>query len=88
MDIKDLKEKFNSVQNISQSLKEESIRLESELSTLKKDYDAKLKNLLEETGASTFDEAKSIIENKKSELETEMKTLDTELSGYLDTYGE
>ena len=48
--IDELKEKFSTVQNISQGLKEEKIRLESELSTLEKDYNEQVKELLEKTG--------------------------------------
>ena len=54
INIKDLKEKFASVQNISQSLKEEKIRLESELATLEKDKKSKLADLLEKTGTSIY----------------------------------
>lgn len=88
INIKDLKEKFASVQNISQSLKEEKIRLESELATLEKDKKSKLADLLEKTGTSTYDEAVSFVSNKKKELDLEMQSLDAELSNYLDTYGE
>ena len=61
INIKDLKEKFASVQNISQSLKEEKIRLESELATLEKDKESKLADLLEKTGTSTYDEAVNFV---------------------------
>lgn len=88
INIKDLKEKFASVQNISQSLKEEKIRLESELATLEKDKKSKLADLLEKTGTSTYDEAVNFVSNKKKELDLEMQSLDVELSNYLDTYGE
>jgi hypothetical protein len=88
INIKDLKEKFASVQNISQSLKEEKIRLESELATLEKDKESKLADLLEKTGTSTYDEAVNFVSTKKKELDLEMQSLDVELSNYLDTYGE
>ena len=88
INIKDLKEKFASVQNISQSLKEEKIRLESELATLEKDKESKLADLLEKTGTSTYDEAVNVVSTKKKELDLEMQSLDVELSNYLDTYGE
>lgn len=86
--IQELKEKFNTVQNISQSLKEEKIGLESELRTLTADYNEQVKLLLEKTGASTLEEAIQVYKSRKEKLEGDMDSLATELSGYLDTYGE
>lgn len=86
--IQELKEKFNSVQTISQSLKEEKIGLESELRTLTADYDEQVKLLLEKTGASTLEEAVQVYNSRKEQLEGDMDSLAAELSGYLDTYGE
>lgn len=86
--IQEIKEKFNTVQSIGQSLKEEKISLESELRTLTSDYDEQVKKLLEKTGASSLEEAIQIYKKRKADLESEMTSLSDELSGYLDTYGE
>lgn len=86
--LQDIKEKFSTVQNISQSLKEEKIRTESELKTLKADYDELVKELLEKTGTTTVEEAIAFYQSQRSNLDSRMVELSTELSKYLDTYGE
>lgn len=86
--IGDIKERFQSVQNIQQSLKEEKIRLDSEYSTLKKSYEDKVNELLTKTDSSTVEEATSKHEESKKKLEEDMNTLFDKLSGFLDTYGE
>lgn len=86
--IGELKEKFNAVQNIHQELKEEKIRLESEINTLQKDYDEKAKELLEKTGTASVEEASAYCDKMKKELTEEMESLSVELNKYLDTYGE
>lgn len=86
--LQEIKERFTTVQNINQSLKEEKIRTESELNTLQSDYDVVLKELLEKTGATTLEEAVAIFDKKRAELDAEMEALGIELSKYLDTYGE
>ena len=86
--IDELKEKFSTVQNISQGLKEEKIRLESELATLEKDYNEHVNELLEKTGAATLDDAMEVYKKKREELDSSMIELEKELNGYLDTYGE
>lgn len=88
VDIKELKERFNTLQQVIQSVKEEKIRTESEIKTLKTDYDEQLKNLLEVTGATTLEEATEIYNTRYSALEANKKKLEEELNGYLDTYGE
>lgn len=86
--IGDIKERFQSVQNIQQSLKEEKIRLESEYATLKKSYEDKVSELLSKTESSSVEEAISKHEDNKKKLEEDMTTLFDKLSGFLDTYGE
>lgn len=86
--VEELKEKFNTVQNITQGLKEEKIRLESELKTLENDYNEQVKELLEKTGTSSLDEAKSVYEDMSAKLKSDMSDLEKELNSYLDTYGE
>lgn len=86
--LQEIKEKFNTVQTIGQSLKEEKISLESELRTLTSDYDDQVAKLLEKTGASTLDEAIQVYKQRKTKLDSDMTSLSDELSKYLDTYGE
>ena len=86
--LQEIKEKFNTVQSIGQSLKEEKISLESELRTLTSDYDDQVAKLLEKTGASTLEEAIQVYKQRKTKLDSDMTSLSDELSKYLDTYGE
>lgn len=86
--VQELKEKFNAVQGISQSLKEEKIGLESELKTLQSEYDSKLAELLSLTGADSFEAAVSVYNVDKEKLSKDMDELNSELTRYLDTYGE
>lgn len=86
--LQEIKEKFNTVQTIGQSLKEEKISLESELRTLTSDYDDQVAKLLEKTGASTLEEAIQVYKQRKTKLDSDMTSLSDELSKYLDTYGE
>lgn len=78
-----LKSKFEEVQKKSQTYKEQKIRLESELKTLQSDYDEKVKELLELTGTSSVEEAKSFCDEKEKDLETKMRELDDRLNEYL-----
>lgn len=84
--VKDLKEKFDTVQKIAQSLKEDSIRLESEIKTLESDYSKQLTDILELTGAVDLEGAVKAYESKKLALEQEKQSLEVELNSYLDTY--
>lgn len=86
--INDIKEKFQTVQGIQQSLKEEKIKLDSEYNTLKKSLEEKVSELLEKTGSSSVDEAVKKHEEDKKKLEEDMASLSERLSGFLDTYGE
>lgn len=88
VDIKDLKEKFSTIQSISQNLKEEKIRIESHLKTLESDYEEKTKEILEKTGKSSIKEAVEYVKERKETLENDMLGLEKELNTYLDTYGE
>lgn len=78
-----LKEKFVRVQEQNQRLREERIRLESEVKTLEADYQKKLQELLEATGTSTYQEAVKFCQDKRKELEEETERLDKELEQYL-----
>ena len=86
--VNELKEKFNTLQGISQSLKEDKIRLESELKTLQSDRDELLKSLMEKTGTESFEDAVKYYETHKEDLDKEMSELSETLNTFLDTYGE
>ena len=70
----ELKEKFNTLQNVSQGLKEDKIRLESELSTLESRYTELVDKLLESTGTSSVEEASEYYRSRREECNNSMET--------------
>lgn len=82
--VEDVKTKFQTLQKITQGLKEEKIGYESKLSTLQTQYDEKVNKLLEETETSSLEEAVKLCKEKKEELETLKAQLDSEISKYID----
>lgn len=86
--LSDLKEKFATVQSIGQDLKEQKIRLDSEKVALDSQYREKLAELFEKTGATTYEQAIQVVQDLKAKLDSDTQELYTELSKYLDTYGE
>lgn len=83
MRVEELKQKFVDLQQTHQKLREDKIRLESELNALETDYQAKLKNLFEVTNTSSYDEAVEFCKAKKAELDKEMEEMNAELENYL-----
>lgn len=83
--VDDIKVKFERLQSKMQSLKEQKIGYESQLSTLQKQYDEQLQALLQETGTSTLEEAVEVCKQKQSELEAQKESLSKDLDGYLST---
>ena len=81
--VENLKDKFVRLQEQNQHLREERIRLESEVKTLEADYKKKLQELLEVTGTATYQEAVKFCQDKRKELEEETERLDKELENYL-----
>ena len=79
----ELKEKFARVQEQNQHLREERIRLESEVKTLEADYQKKLSELLEVTNTKSYEEAVLFCKEKRRQLEEETERLDKELEQYL-----
>ena len=79
----DIKEKFARLQEQNQHLREERIRLESEVKTLEADYQKKLAELLEVTGTSSYEEAVAFCRTKREELDAEIELLNKELDYYL-----
>lgn len=82
-----LKDKFLRIQERNQQLREERIRLESQVKALEADYQKKLEELLKVTGTSSYEEAIQFCQNRRSELEAETERLDKELEGYLNPQG-
>ena len=82
-DFETLKEKFALVQDKNQKLREERIRLESEIKTLEADYHKKLQELLAMTGAASYEEAMDICKAKREEVDRETEQLNKELDRYL-----
>lgn len=83
MRIEELKQKFVDLQQSHQTLREDKIRLESELKALDADYQEKLKQLLEVTNTSSYEEAVEFCKTKKAELDREMEEMNVELENYL-----
>lgn len=79
----DLKNKFARLQEQNRKLREEHIRLESEVKSFRADYEKKLKELLDSTGKSTYEEAVEYCKEKRKELDEETNKLSNELDNYL-----
>lgn len=87
-EINDLKEKYNSLQTLNQSLREEKIRLSSEVKTLKESLDKKEKELLDSTGKESLQDVVKWYEEESRNLSEDVSKLTKELQSYLDAYDE
>ena len=87
-EINDLKEKYNSLQTLNQSLREEKIRLSSEVKTLKESLDKKEKELLYSTGKESLQDVVKWYEEESRNLSEDVSKLTKELQSYLDDYDE
>lgn len=87
-EINDLKEKYDSLQTLNQSLREEKIRLSSEVKTLKDSLDKKEKELLDSTGKESLQDVVNWYEEESKNLSEEVSKLTKELQSYLDDYDE
>lgn len=87
-EINDLKEKYNSLQILNQSLREEKIRLSSEVKTLKESLDKKEKELLDSTGKESLQDVVKWYEEESRNLSEDVSKLTKELQSYLDDYDE
>ena len=87
-EINDLKEKYNSLQTLNQSLREEKIRLSSEVKTLKESLDKKEKELLDSTGKESLQDVVRWYEEESRNLSEDVSKLTKELQSYLDDYDE
>lgn len=87
-ELNDLKEKYNSLQTLNQSLREEKIRLSSEVKTLKESLDKKEKELLDSTGKESLQDVVKWYEEESRNLSEDVSKLTKELQSYLDDYDE
>lgn len=85
INIEEIKSKFETLQSKIQSLKEQKIGYESQLNTLQQQYNEQLQALLDETGASSLDEAIAICKKKQDDLNEQKEKLLSELDKYLAT---
>lgn len=83
--IDEIKVKFQKLQSETQKLKEEKVKYEAQLNTLKEQYDAQLKTLLDETGTATLAEAVAVCKQKQAELNSLKESLQQTLDKYLGT---
>lgn len=88
IDIKSVEEKFKSVMSVKSSLNDQRIRLETSIETLEKDIQEKVKEILELTGASTFEEAVEVYKSREEEYSKKLEEFDIKLTQFIDSYGE
>lgn len=84
----EVKLKFDSVQKINQSLKDELIRKEEQLKSTQESYDNSVKKLFELTNTNSVEDAKKYVETMKLEVNTLLEDIDNKLSKFLDKDGE
>ena len=86
--LEEVKLKFDSVQKINQSLKDELIRKEEQLKSTQESYDNSVKKLFELTNTNSVEDAKKYVETMKLEVNTLLEDIDNKLSKFLDKDGE
>lgn len=84
----EVKLKFDSVQKINQSLKDELIRKEEQLKSTQESYDNSVNKLFELTNTNSVEDAKKYVETMKLEVNTLLEDIDNKLSKFLDKDGE
>lgn len=83
--VENLKDKFNKIESKKQELKENKIKLESEINSLSKEYNKTLNELKEMTGKDTYEEIVEFIKTKKDNLEKVKEKVNEELDRYINT---
>lgn len=83
--VENLKDKFNKIESKKQELKENKIKLESEINSLSKEYNKTLNELKEMTGKDTYEEIVEFIKTKKDNLEKVKEKVSAELDRYINT---
>jgi len=86
--LEEVKLKFDSVQKINQSLKDELIRKEEQLKSTQESYDNSVNKLFELTNTNTVEDAKKYVETMKLEVNTLLEDINSKLSKFLDKDGE
>ena len=84
----EVKLKFDSVQKINQSLKDELIRKEEQLKSTQESYDNSVNKLFELTNTDNVEDAKKYVETMKLEVNTLLEDINSKLSKFLDKDGE
>jgi chromosome segregation ATPase len=82
-DIKEIKEKFNLLQNNVTKMNNMKIGLESEIKTITSDQKELVDKLLQLTGTSSLKDAFEYYKQKSAELEEKKGKLSSELDDYL-----
>lgn len=83
--VENIKDKFNKIESKKQELKENKIKLESEINSLSKEYNKTLNELKEMTGKDTYEEIVEFIKTKKDNLEKVKEKVSAELDRYINT---
>lgn len=86
--LEEVKLKFDSVQKINQSLKDELIRKEEQLKSTQESYDNSVNKLFELTNTNSVEDAKKYVETMKLEVNTLLEDINSKLSKFLDKDGE
>ena len=82
--VENIKDKFNKIESKKQELKENKIKLESEINSLSKEYNKTLNELKEMTGKDTYEEIVEFIKTKDN-LEKVKEKVSAELDRYINT---
>ena len=86
--LEEVKLKFDSVQKINQSLKDELIRKEEQLKSTQESYNNSVNKLFEMTNTNSVEDAKKYVKTMELEVNTLLEDINSRLSKFLDKDGE
>lgn len=86
--LEEVKLKFDSVQKINQSLKDELIRKEEQLKSTQESYNNSVNKLFELTNTNSVEDAKKYVKTMELEVNTLLEDVNSKLSKFLDKDGE
>lgn len=86
--LEEVKLKFDSVQKINQSLKDELIRKEEQLKSTQESYNNSVNKLFELTNTDSVEDAKKYVKTMELEVNTLLEDINSKLSKFLDKDGE
>lgn len=86
--LEEVKSKFDSVQKINQSLKDELIRKEEQLKSTQESYNNSVNKLFELTNTNSVEDAKKYVKTMELEVNTLLEDVNSKLSKFLDKDGE